>query len=207
MPCLAEFAGQRLRHGQQCGLGHLVGAVLGVGVPDHHRVDVDHRTLRLGQRRVKPWISRSAPSTVSSMVSRMWSKVVLAKGFMDGTRNALLISTSTLPYAFERLLDEVVHLCLVGDVGAHRHRAPAQVGDLPGHIVEALHSPSGQHQIRARLGASLGEGGAQRRAHATDDDDLVPASSRSSAIPPSCRRSVSGAGQFAPASLRSEILF
>ena len=46
---------------------------------------------------VKPWISRSAPSTVSSMASRMCSNVVLANGFIDGTLNALLISTSTLP--------------------------------------------------------------------------------------------------------------
>ena len=48
---------------------------------------------------VKPWISRSAPSTVSSIASRMCSKVVLANGFIDGTRKALLINTSTLPYA------------------------------------------------------------------------------------------------------------
>ena len=48
---------------------------------------------------VKPWIIRSAPNTVSSIASRMWSKVVLANGFIDGTRKALLISTSTLPYA------------------------------------------------------------------------------------------------------------
>ena len=46
---------------------------------------------------VKPWIRRSAPSTVSSIVSRMCSNVVPANGFIDGTRNALLISTSTLP--------------------------------------------------------------------------------------------------------------
>ncbi len=46
---------------------------------------------------VKPWVSRSAPSTVSSMASRMCSKLVAASGFIDGTRNALLISTSTRP--------------------------------------------------------------------------------------------------------------
>ena len=46
---------------------------------------------------VKPWIIRSAPNTVSSIASRMCSKVVLASGLIDGTRNALLINTSTLP--------------------------------------------------------------------------------------------------------------
>ena len=85
---------------------------------------------------VKPWVSRSAPSTVSSIASRMCSKVVLASGFIDGTRNALLISTSTLPYASSDLLDQIVDLSLVGDVGADRHRAPAEVGDLLGHLVE-----------------------------------------------------------------------
>ena len=46
---------------------------------------------------VKPWIIRSAPNTVNSIASRMCSNVVLASGFIDGTRKALLINTSTLP--------------------------------------------------------------------------------------------------------------
>ncbi len=42
-------------------------------------------------------VIRSAPRTVSSMASRMCWKVVSANGFIDGTRKALLIRTSTLP--------------------------------------------------------------------------------------------------------------
>ena len=48
---------------------------------------------------VKPCVRRSAPSTVSSIASRMCSKVVSASGFIDGTRHALLIRTSMWPYS------------------------------------------------------------------------------------------------------------
>ena len=122
---------------------------------------------------VKPWISRSAPSTVSSIASRMCSKVVLANGFIDGTRKALLISTSTLPYALSVSFDEVVHLSLVGDVGADRHRAPAQIGDLLGDVLEAFHGPRREHQVGAVLGTSARQRRPERGSDATDDDDLA----------------------------------
>ena len=40
---------------------------------------------------------RNAPSALSSIASRICWKLVPANGFIDGTRNALLIRTSTLP--------------------------------------------------------------------------------------------------------------
>ena len=67
-------------------------------------------------------------------------------------------------------LDEIVDLSLVGDVGADRHRAPTQVGDLLGDVLEALDRPGRQHQIGAGLGTSPRERGAQRRTDTTDHD-------------------------------------
>ena len=113
---------------------------------------------------VKPWVNRSAPNTVSSIASRMCSKVVLANGFIDGTRNALLISTSTLPYA---LSDSSTRLltCSSSVMSVPTDdRAPAHVGDLLGDVVETLDGAGRQHQVCPCLGTSPCERGAQGRA-------------------------------------------
>ncbi len=64
-------------------------------------------------------------------------------------------------------------LSLVGDVGADRHRASTQVGDLLGDVLETLDRAGRQDQVGAGLGTSPRERGAQRRTDTTDHDDLV----------------------------------
>ena len=122
---------------------------------------------------MKPWIIRSAPNTVSSIASRMCSKVVLANGLIDGTRNALLISTSTLPYALS-VSSTRLFTCAssVMSVPTDTARRP-EVGDLLGDVLEPLDRAGREHQIGALLGTSPRQRGAQRGTDAADDDDLV----------------------------------
>lgn len=71
------------------------------------------------------------------------------------------------------LLDEVVDLRPVGDVGADRDGAPAEAGDLLGHVLESFDGASRQHQVGALLGASPRQRRAQRRSDPADHDHLA----------------------------------
>ena len=107
------------------------------------------------------------------MASRMCSKVVLANGFIEGTRNALLISTSTLPYA---LSDSATRLSTcassVMSVPTDTARRPS-VGDLLGDVLEPLDGARRQHQVGPGLGASAGQRGAESGSDAADHHDLA----------------------------------
>ena len=64
-------------------------------------------------------------------------------------------------------------LSLVGDVGADGHRAPPDVGDLLGDVLETLDGAGRQDQIGAGFGTPPRERGAQCRADTADHDDLA----------------------------------
>ena len=100
-------------------------------------------------------------------------KVVPANGFIDGTRNALLISTSTLPYAASVDSTRYVDLIVVGDVGREPPPPSPGVGDLLGDVVEAFGGARRQHQVGAISRASPCQRGAEARAHTTDHHYLV----------------------------------
>ena len=99
--------------------------------------------------------------------------LVCANGFIDGARKALLINTSTLAVGRERLADQVVHLVLIGDVGADGHGAPAHAGDLLGQVVG---------RSTARASTRSAPAPAQRRA------SVVPSAGPTPLMTTTCRR-------------------
>ncbi len=169
----AELAGQRLRHRQQCRLRHLVRALLGVGMADHHRVHVDDRPVGLGQRGRE---TLDQPKGAEhGELDRVADVLERGVGQRLHRRHPKGVVDEHVDFAVrgQRCLDQIVDLSLIGDIGGHGDRTPAHVGDLLGHVVEAFGGAGGKDQVGTRLRASPGQRGAQSRTDTADDDDLV----------------------------------
>jgi hypothetical protein len=142
-------------------------------VPDHHRVDVDHRPVGFGQcrgesldqpQRAENRQFDGIPDVLESGVGQ-WLHRRHPEGVVD--------QDIDLAVGLHAAGDQIVDLFVIGDVGGDRHSATPETGHQGGNLLQTPGGTGCEYQVGSRLGTPTRQGGAECRSDSADHHDFV----------------------------------
>src|ERR1700742_3628261 len=139
-------------------------------MPQHHRVDIDDRTIRLFQRR-REGLDQTQ-RTERAELDRVADMLETGAGQRFHRRHPECVVDQHIDLAevCGDGLDERCDVVIIGDVRAHRQRVVSGVVELSGEILQAFDSSRRQHQLGAVARTPMRQRGAKARADAADHD-------------------------------------